>query len=331
MIQLGIARQPRETRSAVGYTNLLVAGLESVVGSGDANSLAGAVAAVEACVGMYARAFAAATVEPMNAKTRALTPAVLASIARRLIRRGESCHAIYVDRGRLQLLEESFWDVQGAARRPWQYRVTLTGPSTTDTVWVPDDQVIHCMYSTSELVPWRGVSPIGWSPTTSRLVERLERSIADEVSTPVGQLLALPEGHGEDVPEGETDPLEELKSDLAKLRGGLAMLETTAGGWGDKGGAPQRDWKPNRIGPDVPASSADLRTAAALSVYGACGVPVSLLIDADGTGQREAFRRWLHTGVAPLARLVEGTHLYQDWRSFCGFGRFSGSGMPVTC
>ena len=24
-------------------------------------------------------------------------------------------------------------------------------------------------------------------------------------------------------------------------------------------------------------------------------------------------------------------HLYQDWRSFCGFGRFSGSGMPVTC
>ena len=25
------------------------------------------------------------------------------------------------------------------------------------------------------------------------------------------------------------------------------------------------------------------------------------------------------------------THLYQDWRSFCGFGRFSGSGMPVTC
>ena len=25
------------------------------------------------------------------------------------------------------------------------------------------------------------------------------------------------------------------------------------------------------------------------------------------------------------------THLYQDWRSFCGFGRFSGSARPVTC
>ena len=74
------------------------------------------------------------------------------------------------------------------------------------------------MYSTSELVPWRGVSPMGWSPTTSRLVERLERSIADEVSTPVGQLLALPEGHAEEVPEGETDPLAELRSDLEKLR-----------------------------------------------------------------------------------------------------------------
>ncbi len=24
-------------------------------------------------------------------------------------------------------------------------------------------------------------------------------------------------------------------------------------------------------------------------------------------------------------------HLYQDWRSFCGFGRFSGSARPATC
>ena len=204
------------------------------------------------------------------------------------------------------LPEASFWDVQGGPRRPWSYRLTLTGPSTTDTAWLDDAAVVHCMYATSELVPWRGVSPMGWSPTTSRLVERLERSIADEVSTPVGQLLALPEGHGEEIPEGETDPLAELRSDLAKLRGGLAMLETTAGGWGDKGGAPMADWKPRRIGPDVPASSADLRAGAALSVYAACGVPPSLVIDADGTAQREAFRRWIHASVGPLARLIEG-------------------------
>ena len=213
---------------------------------------------------------------------------------------------IDVDRGQVRLIEASFWDVQGAARRPWHYRLTLTGPSTTQTVWVPDEAVLHCLYSSSELVPWRGVSPMAWSPTTARLVERLERSVADEVSTPVGQLLTLPEGHGEEVPEGETDPIADLRSDLAKLRGGLAMLETTAGGWGDKGGAPAVDWKPRRIGPDVPASSVELRAAAAMSVFQACGVPVALLIDADGTAQRESFRRWLHTGVAPLARLVEG-------------------------
>ena len=49
----------------------------------------------------------------------------------------------------------------------------------------------------------------------------------------------LHEDHGGDVPAGEPDPLEALRSDLAKLRGGLAMLETTAGGWGDKG---ERGW-----------------------------------------------------------------------------------------
>ena len=42
------------------------------------------------------------------------------------------------------------------------------------------------------------------------------------------------------------------------------------------------------------------------------------------------------TRLQSMRHVVNGTpvvlaHLYQDWRSFCGFGRFSGSGMPVTC
>ena len=31
------------------------------------------------------------------------------------------------------------------------------------------------------------------------------------------------------------------------------------------------------------------------------------------------------------AALQALAHLYQDWRSFCGFGWFSGSAGPVTC
>ena len=43
---------------------------------------------------------------------------------------------------------------------------------------------------------------------------------------------------------------------------------------------------------------------ASREIYAACGVPLSLVIDAEGTGQREGFRRLLHATIAPLARIV---------------------------
>ena len=101
---------------------------------------------------------------------------------------------IDVDRGRVGLREASWWDVTGGVRRPRIYRVPLTGPSETESRRVSSEGVVHCLYSTSEQQPRRGVSPMGWSPTTTRLVERLERGLADEAGTPTGQLLALPEG-----------------------------------------------------------------------------------------------------------------------------------------
>ena len=47
-----------------------------------------------------------------------------------------------------------------------------------------------------------------------------------------------------------------------------------------------------------------LRTEAGLSVLSACGVPVSLVTDADGTSQREAWRRFVMGGVEPLLAIV---------------------------
>ena len=40
------------------------------------------------------------------------------------------------------------------------------------------------------------------------------------------------------------------------------------------------------------------------AVLNACGVPVSLATDADGTSQRESFRRFLTTGLEPVGELV---------------------------
>ena len=193
----------------------------------------------------------------------------------------------------------------GGARRPWRYQVTLTGPSATETQWVSGDQVVHPMYAFSEVQPWRGLGPLQWASTTGRLGVELEKALGDESSGPRGNLIAVPEGHAGDVPDGEPDPKAKLEADLHHLHGGAALVETAAGGWGDKGGAPQADWRPRRLGADPPASLAEIRGGVEKSVLALCGVPPALATDSDGTSQRESWRRFLHGSVSPVARLVE--------------------------
>ena len=43
---------------------------------------------------------------------------------------------------------------------------------------------------------------------------------------------------------------------------------------------------------------------ASREVYSACGIPLSVVTEAEGTGQREGFRRLLHSTVVPLGRIV---------------------------
>ena len=83
------------------------------------------------------------------------------------------------------------------------------------------------------------------------------------------------------------------------------LLETTAAGW-DTGmtGAPHRDWRSARLGPEPPEALATVRRDTFEAVLAATGTPPSLFTDADGTAQREAFRRYLTLTVAPLGRLL---------------------------
>ena len=98
-----------------------------------------------------------------------------------------------------------------------------------------------------------------------------------------------------------------LRRELGGLGGRLAFVETTAAGWGEgKAAAPASDWKPRRLGADPPAALGLLRAAVEATVLGLLGIPPGLAdASADGTAQRESYRRWLHGSVQPLARLVE--------------------------
>ena len=301
-------RQAPETRQA--YSELVVSALLAAAsGRGDESPLA--IGALEAAAGAYSRAFAAATVA--GAKFPAITPAVLASIARSLVRYGESLHVIQVDpAGRLALLPAVDWTVRGGPDPAgWRYQATMVGPDTTETRTVDGAGVLHCRLAYDVRRPWAGVAPLEWAGRTGRLAAHAERVTGDEAAGPVGMVLPVPEAQPEPAGDedgeeaGPTDPLAVLRADLTRLRGGLATVETTGRGWGDSAAAPFSDWTVKRFGPAPPAGLVELRTAVEHTVYAAVGVPLALVDASDGTSGREAWRRFLHGSVAPLARLVE--------------------------
>ena len=266
---------------------------------------------MEAAAGAYARAFAVAAVTPETPATAALTPDVLALLARDLIRRGEAVHVIDVDRaGMVRITPAGSWDVRGGADpRTWRYRCDLFGPSGNVTRLLPGAAVIHARYSVDPSRPWWGVGPLGWARASGRLLAELEAALGDEASGTRGHVLPVPvgpEGDETDDDGNPTDPNKQLRADIQALKGKTAMVETTAAAWGEGAqAAPRHDWKPQRLGAAPPAPLVDLRSGAAVAVLGACGVPPALFqAGGDSTGQREAWRRFLHGSVQPLAELV---------------------------
>ena len=61
----------------------------------------------------------------------------------------------------------------------------------------------------------------------------------------------------------------------------------------------------SRLGPHPPESMAQVQKQSFAAVLAATGTPPSLFVDADGTAQREAVRRWHLGTVLPLARILE--------------------------
>ncbi len=297
--------RPREERAS--YTDLVIAGAQAAAAGTSTGALQ--TAALEACSGAWARGLASADVAPKSLKTAGVDAVFLADVGRRLIRSGDALYVIEIGPAGAMLLPASRWDVHGSFNpATWRYRVTLAGPDTTTTRTVDAAGVVHLRWSAAAHAPWRGCGPLGWATATGRLAGSLEQALADETAGPRGSVLPVPEGLREPTDDAaDADPLAPLRADLAKLRGGLAVVESMAGGFGDRGGRPDSDWKARRLGADPPEGLIDLRAGAALAVYAACGVPPSLVtLPADGTGQREAWRRFLHGSVAPVARIVQG-------------------------
>ena len=316
MIELGLSRAPGERRN---YTEFRVSA--AMADAAGAAVRGAAFGACEVAAGMYARAFAAAEVEPRGARTASLSPLLLSSMARRLITGGEWLASIEVEGGRIELREASSWDVRGGPGPDgWRYTVTTAGPSSSTTEVIPASGVVHARYATRPGEPWRGRPPLSFAEDSRALAAALELRLGQEIAGPVGQLIALPQDAGADAGEGEGEGATGLlRRELAGLGGRLALVETVAAGWGEgRAAAPASDWTVRRLGADPPAALSLLRSAVEQCVLGVMGVPGALAdASADGTAQRESYRRWLHGSVQPLARLVEaelGAKLETDAR-----------------
>ena len=303
----GLDAPRKETRStAQGYTASLTAALEAGAVAGT-ESAPLATAALEAAAGLYSRCLAAAVVRGAPAAERALTPSVLALIARNLIRRGEDHHVIRVRRGALELRPQGFAYAHGSGADPmaWTYSATEYGPTDSVHCWVPAASMLHCRFSVDSSRPWLGVPPWSWGSQTGAAVAALDRMIAREAAAPHGGLLEVPASPqtGEDE---DTRQLDAFREDLARAKGGLLVLED-ASTWSASGaGSGNPELRQTRFGFSPPDIVAAIRTDTGRDVLAACGVPPTLFVpNSDGTAQREAFRRFLHASLRPLARQIE--------------------------
>ena len=304
MIELGIAGGPPVERH--NYTSLHVAAAEQYAEFGLHGAMVGAV---EIAARLFSSAFQVATVSP---SIQALSPALLGTIARRLITSGESCHVIDVVDGAVRLTECATWSIAAGGPDPasWKYQVTEAGPHTSTTRTVPSSQVIHARYASSVAEPWRGIPPLVLAGESGRLAVNLESALRWETAAAalgeVGAVVPLPVDASEpEDGEEQADPFAALKRTIKALKGRLGLVETTSAGFAEgRAAAPSDDWKPRRVGPDPPDSLGELRAQVEETVLSCCGVPPGLARAAGGES-RESYRRWYASGVQPLASLVQ--------------------------
>ena len=282
------------------YTDALVAALQRNAQGRTANPAAPtATAALETCVGLVGRAFAAAEVDGPEIIASALTPVLMTMIGRSLIRKGEIVFAIDTSTGRLQLFPAQTHNVAGGHNPDgWEYELTLPGPSETTTLSLPAESVLHLRYAVDPELPYRGIGPLQVATLAGELSAETVKALADESSGPRGSWLPLP------VTDGDDDSVAEIKAFVPSAAGRMGIVESVVDSFGTGGPTPQGDYKQQRFGPTPPSAMVDLMQAVKVEIYSACGIPPGLYTVGAAASIREAWRLCLFATIGPLGRIV---------------------------
>ena len=248
---------------------------------------------------------------PRSSRTAAITPSFLELAGRELGRRGELVCDMDVDAGGVRLFPAASSSVVIGGHRPeeWIYTLTLFGPGRTVTVYRRRDGVLHLAYGRTVARPWEGRAPWQSASLAGNLLAGVERQLAGEARGSSGYVMAIPDtgDNGQDADaEGDADPLDPLRKDLAAASGKTVLAPTTAAGYGaGPAAAPPGDYRSARFGMNPPEATVEARRDVERSVLSCYGIPPILSSGSGaGAGMREGWRMMFALTLEPLAELV---------------------------
>ena len=281
--------EKREQGTVTTYTDRVVGEIErqAVGGSSDPSTLA----AVETCVGLWARAMASAEVDPINELTRSVTAEVLHLTGRELARTGNALFLIDLVGSLVELRPVASYDVRGGiSPSTWVYRVDLPSPSNWQTRLVTAGEVLHFRINAAISEPWRGRGPLSLAQSTGRLACSVETALRLEQGFAPGRV-AQTDAEGDEI----SKYAKELSGGGYVVQGAADPAEAVSG----------QEHKIQPLGPSPEETQITLRSETARSILSVYGVPPSLYESAgDGSGQREGFRRLWSSTLLPCARLI---------------------------
>ena len=283
------ARQVERRASASGFTAEVMAARESWISG--RRGLAELTATAQACISLWESAFAIAEVKG----TRFLDRRTMALIARSLALRGE---AVLVAR-ESGLVPAADWDLSTRDGIPRAYRVTVSeaGGGVSRTYLAAE--VVHVRIGADPIAPWLGTAPLKRAPLTASLLHALEAALGETYENmPLGsQIVPLPEA-----PESD---MTTMGRSFRGQRGRVLLRESvTVSAAG--GPAPQSDWRPENLTPDLSRSmSIEALAAARDSICTAFGVlPAWFAPSGQGPAIREAQRHLATWMLQPVAELL---------------------------
>ena len=252
-------------------------------------------AAVEFGLGLLARAFMSATVTPQIA---AITPEYLAGTIIDLITKGNHIAALMVVDGEIILRRAEWFNIIGGADPSgWVYRINVAGPTTSELLTFPQDQVVHIRYNPSAVRPWDGRSPLRNARISAELLARIETSLDQEMNGIVAKIVTHPHGMLATMAEHRA------AAQAISNSKGRATYQSTGQRAYDRGTG--GSWAQIGLGPEPNATAVALRTQVSQDILSAMGVPSGLYVSNQGTVSREAYRQFYASTVRPYAAIIE--------------------------